>query len=114
MQICRIEMVTSELDRWTMELLPGILNMKAEKELTQYLMTEWRLGYKDGNSTGNTVVMEVVFRRRIVNEMLTTYLPSVLLILITYSTTFFKEFYFEAAVSVNLTTMLVGTTLFIR
>ena len=107
-------MVTSKLDSLTLELQPNLLMMEAEKELTQYVMIEWRLGYKDGNRTGNTVVTEVVFRRRIVNEMLTTYLPSILLILITYATTFFKDFYFEAAVSVNLTTMLVSTTLFIR
>ena len=44
--------------------------------------------------------------------MMTTYLPSVLLMLITYSTTFFKPYFFEAALSVNLTTMLVMTTIF--
>ena len=46
------------------------------------------------------------------NEMMTTYLPSVLLILITYATTFFKPYFFEAALTVNLTTMLVMTTIF--
>ena len=45
-------------------------------------------------------------------EMMTTFLPSVLLILITYATTFFKPYFFEAALSVNLTTMLVMTTIF--
>ena len=33
--------------------------------------------------------------------------------MITYATTFFKPFFFEAALSVNLTTMLVMTTIFI-
>merc|ERR1711874_936785 len=46
-------------------------------------------------------------------EMMTTYFPSLLLMLITYATTFFKPFFFEAALSVNLTTMLVMTTIFI-
>ena len=46
--------------------------------------------------------------------MLTTYLPSVLLLLITFATTHFKQFYFEAALTVNVTIMLVTTTLFIR
>ena len=45
--------------------------------------------------------------------MMTTYFPSLLLLLITYATTFFKPFFFEAALSVNLTTMLVMTTIFI-
>ena len=44
---------------------------------------------------------------------MTTYLPSVLLMMTTYATTFFKPFFFEAALSVNLTTMLVMTTIFI-
>ena len=47
------------------------------------------------------------------SEMMTTYFPSVLLMMITFATTFFKPFFFEAALSVNLTTMLVMTTIFI-
>ena len=58
--------------------------------------------------------MEVKFKRRLINELLTTYLPSFLLLGICYATTHFKSFYFEAAVTVNLTVMLVSTTLFIR
>ena len=56
--------------------------------------------------------MMIVLKRKIMNEMMTTYLPSVLLILITYATTYFKPYFFEAALSVNLTTMLVMTTIF--
>ena len=58
--------------------------------------------------------MEIVFKRRLTNELLTTYLPSLLLLLMSYATTFFKPFYFEAAVTVNLSILLVTTTLFIR
>ena len=36
-----------------------------------------------------------------------------LLMMITYATSFFKPSFFEAALSVNLTTMLVMTTIFI-
>ena len=52
-------------------------------------------------------------KRKIMSEMMTTYFPSLLLMMITYATTFFKPFFFEAALSVNLTTMLVMTTIFI-
>ena len=65
-------------------------------------------------SPSSGLKMEIVFKRRLVNELLTTYLPSFLLLLISYATTFFKPFYFEAAVTVNLTLMLVTTTLFVR
>ena len=58
--------------------------------------------------------MEVVFKRRLTNELMTTYLPSFFLLGICYATTHFKLFYFEASVTVNLTVMLVATTLFIR
>ena len=57
---------------------------------------------------------EIVFKRRLTNELLTTYLPSFLLLLMSYATTFFKPFYFEAAVTVNLSLLLVITTLFVR
>ena len=46
-------------------------------------------------------------------ELLTTFFPSILLTLITFATTLFKPIYFEASLSVNLTTMLVMTTIFI-
>ena len=58
--------------------------------------------------------MEIVFKRRLTNELLTTYLPSLLLVLMCYATSFFNPIYFEAAVTVNLSILLVTTTLFIR
>ena len=58
--------------------------------------------------------MEITFKRRLTNELLTTFLPSFFLLGICYATIHFKSFYFEAAVTVNLTVMLVATTLFIR
>ena len=65
-------------------------------------------------SSANGLKMEIVFKRRLTNELLTTYLPTFLLLLMSYATTFFKSFYFEAAVTVNLSILLVTTTLFIR
>ena len=47
------------------------------------------------------------------NELLTTYLPTLFILAIVYATTFFKPFFFEAVVMVNLTAFLVLTTLFI-
>ena len=59
------------------------------------------------------IIVTVVMKRRIMNELLTTYLPSILIMVIVYSTNFFKEFFFEAIVTVNLTSQLVLTTIFI-
>ena len=44
---------------------------------------------------------------------MTIYLPTFLLLSIVYATNFFKDFFFEAVVTVNLTALLVLTTLFI-
>ena len=49
----------------------------------------------------------------VTSELMTTYFPTILMTLTTFATTFFKPFFFEAALSVNLTTMLVMTTIFI-
>ena len=62
---------------------------------------------------GEGIRMAITLKRKIMSEMMTTYFPSLLLMMITYATTFFKPFFFEAALSVNLTTMLVMTTIFI-
>ena len=54
----------------------------------------------------------MLLKRKIQSELMTTYFPTLLLTAITFATTFFKPFFFEAALSVNLTTMLVMTTIF--
>ena len=84
--------------------------------LTYWIMflQSWTLDYIDPDLTSSGLKMEIVFKRRITNELMTTYFPSCLLLLISYATTFFKPFYFEAQVTVNLSVMLVTTNLFIR
>ena len=57
--------------------------------------------------------LEIIMKRKIINELLTTYLPTVFILCIVYATNFFKPFFFEAVVTVNLTSQLVLTTLFI-
>ena len=57
--------------------------------------------------------LKITFKRVIVNEVLTTYLPTALLIIISYSTTFFPKERFEANLTVNLSVMFVMTTLFV-
>ena len=58
------------------------------------------------------VVMTMVLKRKIVTELLTTYLPTILLLLITFVTIFFDKDMFSDVISVNLTIMLVMTTIF--
>ena len=57
--------------------------------------------------------LKLTLKRRINNALLTIYLPTILILIIVYTTNFFKDFFFEAVVTVNLTSLLVLTTLFI-
>ena len=101
-------MTSKMLDTKTVKLLAYQMWMNETKDMTLFVIQNWTL-----TTTKNAGVrMTIVLKRKIMNEMMTTFLPSVLLMLITYATSFFKPYFFEAALSVNLTTMLVMTTIF--
>ena len=78
-----------------------------DKELTMFVITNLRL-----LKMGRQVHMVINMKRKIQTELLTTYHPTILLLLTSYATTFFKPIYFEASLTVNLTIMLVMTTIF--
>ena len=65
---------------------------------------------KEGNR--NMVSMAIKLKRKVVTELVTTYLPTILLLLITFTTIFFDADLFGDAIAVNLTIMLVMTTIF--
>ena len=104
-------MDVDSLDQKTVELLPGNRNLTQPKDMTLFTITRFVLQNASHPKTG--IQMKITMKRKIMSEMMTTYFPSLLLMMITYATTFFKPFFFEAALSVNLTTMLVMTTIFI-
>ena len=97
------------LNMETVKLIANQVWMNETVDMTLFIIKKWSLVTNEENGV---LRMTIVLRRKIMNEMMTTYLPSILLILITYATTFFKPYFFEAALSVNLTTMLVMTTIF--
>ena len=78
-----------------------------DKDLVMFTITDLKLEKRK-----DQVHMVIFLKRKIQTELLTTYLPTILLLGITYATTFFKSEYFEASVTVNLTIMLVMTTIF--
>ena len=106
-------MAMGSLDRDTVNLVPGQLIMEESQDMPIIFMTNWRLKKHRFDSRKNGLRLVIIMKRKIISEMMTTYLPSTLLVAITFATTFFKPFIFEAALSVNLTTMLVMTNIFI-
>ena len=78
-----------------------------DKDLVMFTITDLILEKRK-----EQVHMVITLKRKIQTELLTTYVPTLLLLIIAYSTHFFKAEYFEASVTVNLTIMLVNTTIF--
>ena len=103
-------MAVDKNSKETVHLVPKQILMKQDLDMHMFEITLWNLDYND-NHDGLRVL--IVMKRKFVSEIMTTYFPSFLLLAITFATTFFKPFFFEAALSVNLTTMLVMTTIFI-
>ena len=111
-QTCSIDINTSDYEKSTLSLFPKKLWMEQSVDMTLFLMEHWELVYKNESAPEEGVSMTIVLRRKILSEMMGTYLPSILLMMITFATTFFKPYFFEAALTVNLTNMLVMTTIF--
>ena len=109
-QVCYIFMAVQSMDRESLALNPGNLTMEQNPDMALFRIIDHTLL---GTEPYNEVKITILLKRKTTSEMLTTFFPSFLLMLITFATTFFKPFFFEAALSVNLTTMLVMTTIFI-
>ena len=105
--------MVGDLEKANMVLRPNKLTMKQEADMTLFHMDRWDLTFRNVTAPEDGVRMTLVLRRKIMGEIMTTYFPSLLLLMITFATTFFKPFFFEAALTVNLTNMLVMTTIFI-
>ena len=80
-----------------------------DKDLTMFTIRNLTLANEDNS---NMVYMAIVLKRKVATELLTTYLPTILLLLITFVTIFFDKDLFGDAIAVNLTIMLVMTTIF--
>ena len=112
-QTCVVDVTVRNIDLTNMMLTPRSIRMLSKVLLTQYIVNSWTLDYKNETRPEEGLNVVVKLKRRIINEILTTYLPSFIILVIVYSTNYFKPFFFEAAVTVNLTSLLVLTTLFI-
>ena len=80
-----------------------------DKDLTMFTITNLTLTKADNT---NLVYMAIKLKRKIATELLTTFLPTILLLLITFVSTFFQNELFGDVIAVNLTIMLVMTTIF--
>ena len=55
-----------------------------------------------------------MIQRRLLSLILTTFLPTILMNIIGHTSNYYREDYFEGLMAMNVTVMLVLTTLFLR
>ena len=96
-QVCTVNLVVRKLETSVMEITPNIITMESETVLTQYLITNWTLTYNNASNVDSGIQMTIVLKRRILNSILTVYLPTVLVLIIVYATNFFKDFFSEGS-----------------
>ena len=109
-QACFIDIrPTSDLDDF-MVLEASDFYYEGPPDLTEYNVR--RVNMEKVNDS--VLRVEIVIRRRLLSLILTTFLPTVLLNIIGHMSNYFKEFFFEGLMSLNVTVMLVLTTLFLR
>ena len=104
------------------KMVVGNMSYLGPKDLTQYFIRDTSMGLVEGGSVVVTVgsigmelmailllkfVLQVILGRRLIGTVLTVYFPTIIMVIISHITNYFKSFFFEADVGVNLTVMLV-------
>ena len=109
-QVCTMDVVLHIVQAPFCSVEAEVLDYLGPTDLVQYFirntsMVTTRVGGHQGAR------VHVVMGRRILSSILTVYLPTVLLNVMGHVTVYFKPFFFEAIITVNLTVMLVLTTM---
>ena len=113
-QVCYINLDVQEADIKGINLLLGEAKMETDRELTEHFITKDPKSPQLKQTTKKEVRLEIIFKRRITHEAMLIFFPSLLLIIISYATSFFKlPNFFNTAITINLTVMLTITTLLI-
>ena len=91
-------------------MFPDEFEYQGPKDLTEYTIREMSMNVnKDG-----TVRIVISIHRRILSLFLTTFLPTMLLPVMGHVTNYFDDSFFEGKMAVNVTVMLMLTTMFLR
>ena len=85
---CSIEMSVNPGDNKSVTLLPHDKTLKQSLDMVLFRITNFDL--VNATFPGEGIRMTITLKRKIMSEMMTTYFPSLLLMMITYATTFFK------------------------
>ena len=111
-QVCTVDLTIDDNSADFLNLLPGNISFTGRSSFSQYYVMSYTI-YSEIIMGKKSVKVSLTLGRRLLGVILTAYTPTVLLNVIGHSTNYFKSFFFEAVVIVNLTCMLVLATMFI-
>ena len=93
------------------EFVTESLKYTGERMLDEYYIDN--IALSDNTIDGESgMIVKISFGRGLFTILLTTYLTTILVNVIGHSAVFYKDSYFEAQVSLNVTVMLVQVTMF--
>ena len=111
-QKCNLIFKMKGTSRKFVDLKAHLLKFLGPTEHKQYAVTGCKMEVT--KFQGQQILkVEVMLERKLLGLVLTIFFPTLLLNIISYFTSFFGDSFFPVAVTVNLTSMLVLTTLFV-
>ena len=113
-QKCSMNFVVDKGSRDFVALLAHDLEYSGPLDLTQYFIKKKVFLNRIDDKGLEIVNVDIYLGRRLLSIILTVFAPTVILNIVGHSSNYFKEFFFEAVISLNVTAMLVLTTMFIN
>ncbi|XP_023337751.1 uncharacterized protein LOC111708564 [Eurytemora carolleeae] len=111
-QICsmNLTLVKSEDSNFLELVILDDMKNLVPVEVSQYLIREINVKYDTFENGTRGVVVQFVMGRMIISQVMTIYIPTLLIIMVSYLTTFFNNSkWFGHIITINLTAMLVLT-----
>ena len=103
---------TSDLEDF-IQLVVNNFTYVGPMDLTEYSVQNMDMRLEKIDKHSNLIV-EIFIQRRLLSLILTAFIPTLILNVIGHMSNYFKEFFFEGLMSLNVTVMLVLTTMFLR
>merc|ERR1712142_227075 len=111
-QRCLMTMASKEASEPFIKLMAEEIVYVGEKLLTKYEVHNVTMDIIDLNYT-HAVSVEITLGRELLSVIMNVFVPTLVLNIISYSTNFYKDSYFESVITINLTSMLVLVALFV-
>ena len=110
-QVCRMEFIST---KYRTDFHPTDLTYSPDISLSRYTLSKIRMCKTTihvMDRPNDAIVVEVTLGRPIINNLLTVFVPTLLLVIISFTARVFAEEYMDMVIEVNLTILLVLATM---